>query len=129
KDKDSQAHFIGSIVYIEKGLYHVSSIPQVLIIDGQQRLTTISLLLSAFANLIDTSVKECTTTNARKIRNYYLYNAEEDDETYYKLALTIKDREMYNDIINQKELNEEYIGQLVDNHNFFYEKIKNSSLT
>src|SRR5699024_8243170 len=56
KDKDSQAHFIGSIVYIEKGLYHVSSIPQVLRIVGQQRLTTISLLLSAFANLIDTSV-------------------------------------------------------------------------
>ena len=36
-------HFIGSIVYIESGVYQVSSVPQLLVIDGQQRLTTLSL--------------------------------------------------------------------------------------
>lgn len=45
-------HFVGSIVYIEKGLYQVSSIPQLLVIDGQQRLTTISLLLAAFGRAL-----------------------------------------------------------------------------
>ena len=34
------AHFVGSIVYIEKGLYSVSSQSPLLVIDGQQRLTT-----------------------------------------------------------------------------------------
>ena len=34
------AHFIGSVVYIEKGLYQVSSQSPLLVIDGQQRLTT-----------------------------------------------------------------------------------------
>lgn len=32
------SHFVGSIVYMEKGLYSVSSLPQLLVIDGQQRL-------------------------------------------------------------------------------------------
>src|SRR5215203_1069144 len=36
------AHFVGSIVYIEKGLYHVSSQPPLLAIDGQQRLTSVT---------------------------------------------------------------------------------------
>jgi hypothetical protein len=34
------AHFVGSIVYVEKGLYQVSSQSPLLVIDGQQRLTT-----------------------------------------------------------------------------------------
>ena len=48
KNSAIPAHFIGSIVYIEKGLYQVSSVPQLQVIDGQQRLTTLSLLLTAF---------------------------------------------------------------------------------
>src|SRR3972149_6245676 len=43
------AHFIGSIVYIEKGLYQVSSQSPLLVIDGQQRLTTVMLILEALA--------------------------------------------------------------------------------
>src|SRR5450759_268649 len=41
------AHFIGSIVYIEKGLYQVTSQSPLLVIDGQQRLTTMALLIAA----------------------------------------------------------------------------------
>lgn len=41
------AHFIGSIVYIEKGLYQVSSQTPLLVIDGQQRLTTVMLIVEA----------------------------------------------------------------------------------
>jgi uncharacterized protein with ParB-like and HNH nuclease domain len=39
------AHFVGSIVYIEKGLYQVSSQSPLLVIDGQQRLTLTSGLI------------------------------------------------------------------------------------
>ena len=42
-DEKTVAHFVGSIVYVEKGIFHVSSVTQLLVIDGQQRLTTISL--------------------------------------------------------------------------------------
>ena len=43
-DDGISAHFVGSIVYIEKGIYQVTSQSQLLVIDGQQRLTTVTLL-------------------------------------------------------------------------------------
>lgn len=128
-DKESHAHFIGSIVYIEKGIYHNSSVQQVLVIDGQQRLTTISLLIAAFADLMDSGLKECTAITAKKIRNYYLVNTEEADETFYKLALTVKDRKIYNDIIDQKKIETRYSSHVLDNYQFFYEKLRKSSLS
>src|SRR5258707_11702693 len=46
------AHFVGSIVYIEKGLYQVTTQTPLLVIDGQQRLTTITLLIAALAEAL-----------------------------------------------------------------------------
>lgn len=39
KNDKVPAHFVGSIVYVEKGLYQVSSQSPLLVIDGQQRLS------------------------------------------------------------------------------------------
>ena len=47
------AHFVGSIVYIEQGLYHVTSQSPLLVIDGQQRLTTVTLILAALAQALE----------------------------------------------------------------------------
>ena len=52
QDNRISSHFLGSIVYVEKGLYQISTIPKLLLIDGQQRLATISLLLSALAKVL-----------------------------------------------------------------------------
>ena len=49
---DISAHFVGSIVYIEKGIYQVSSQSPLLVIDGQQRLTTVTLLIAALARAL-----------------------------------------------------------------------------
>src|SRR5207253_10579405 len=49
---DVSGHFIGSIVYIDTGIYQVSGANAIEVIDGQQRLTTISLLLLAVAHAI-----------------------------------------------------------------------------
>ena len=54
-DDAIKAHFIGSVVYIEKGLYQVSSQIPLLVIHGQQRLTTLSLLLEALARHVGDS--------------------------------------------------------------------------
>ena len=45
-------HFIGSVVYIQGGLYNVSDQPALLVIDGQQRLTTCVLLIEALARTV-----------------------------------------------------------------------------
>ena len=47
-----ESHFAGSIVYIEKGLYQVSNQSSLLVIDGQQRLTTVMLILEALARQV-----------------------------------------------------------------------------
>ena len=72
------AHFVGSIVYIEKGLYQVSSQSPMLVIDGQQRLTTLTLLLAALARTLEkldeASREPVDGFSPRKLRNYYLVN-------------------------------------------------------
>jgi uncharacterized protein with ParB-like and HNH nuclease domain len=55
KDDAITAHFIGSVVYVEKGLYSVANQSQLLVIDGQQRLTTVTLLIEALARALCTS--------------------------------------------------------------------------
>ena len=78
------AHFVGSIVYIEQGLYHVTSQSPLLVIDGQQRLTTVTLILAALAQALeklDTDTFEpIEGFSARKLRSYYLLNSEEADD-------------------------------------------------
>ena len=64
------AHFVGSIVYIEKGLYQVSSQSPLLVIDGQQRLTTVTLILEALARQLGDS-EPVDGFSAKKLRSYY----------------------------------------------------------
>lgn len=49
RDDKVKAHFIGSIVYVERGLSTVTTEEALLVIDGQQRLTTSTLLIAALA--------------------------------------------------------------------------------
>src|SRR6185437_11928722 len=52
RDNATPAHFIGSIVYIEKGQYPTPVHQPLLVIDGQQRLTTVTLLVAALAEAL-----------------------------------------------------------------------------
>ena len=101
------AHFIGSIVYIEKGLYQVSSQTPLLVIDGQQRLTTVTLLLAALAKTLDgldDAVKEpYDGFSPRKLRNYYLVNPEEEGERHHKLILSQTDKGSLTAIVARSE--------------------------
>ncbi|MBK8802064.1 MAG: DUF262 domain-containing protein [Fibrobacteres bacterium] len=95
RNEKLQAHFIGSIVYVEKGLSNRTSQEAMLIIDGQQRLTTCTLLLLALSQHLEANqVPELLEQfSAKKIRNYYLVNPEEEGERYYKLLLSESDKE------------------------------------
>jgi uncharacterized protein with ParB-like and HNH nuclease domain len=86
------AHFVGSIVYLEKGLYQVSSQSPLLVIDGQQRLTTVTLLIEALARVLGEN-EPLDWFSAKKLRNYYLLNPLEEGERGYKLLLSQTDKQ------------------------------------
>jgi len=120
--KDIPSHFIGSIMYIEKGLYQISKPEPLLIIDGQQRLTTVSLLLEALARKIgDNEIID--GFSERKIREYYLINPLEDGDRKYKLLLSQNDRSTYISIIDQKEYPKEFSVRIKDIFEYFTNKI------
>lgn len=121
-DDDIRAHFVGSIVYIEKGIYQVTAVPQLLVIDGQQRMTTLNLLLLALRDVIK-ETQGNYDISAKKITSYYLVNNEEEDELYYKLLLTKSDRETLLNLIDSKEIHEDASQRVLDNYHFFKNKI------
>lgn len=85
-------HFVGSIVYVESGLSQVTHQAPLLVIDGQQRLTTVSLLLAALAKAVGDS-EPFDGFSHRKITNYYLVNPEETGERHFKLLLSQTDKD------------------------------------
>jgi len=84
-------HFVGSIVYVERGLSQITHQEPLLVIDGQQRLTTVSLLLAALAKAVGDS-EPFDGFSQRKIKNYYLVNPEETGERHFKLVLSQTDK-------------------------------------
>ena len=122
ENTEVKAHFVGSFVYIEKGLYHVSTHSPLMVIDGQQRLTTITLLLEALARQVgDDEPAEGFT--AEKLRRYYLFDEREDGEDRFKMLLTQTDKATLIAIVQQHEIPAEYSAQLIQNFEFFVEEI------
>ena len=125
--QDIPSHFIGSVVYIKEGLFQVSDIPQLMVIDGQQRLTTITLLFAAFAKALEEKGNSSELT-AKKIQNYFLFNSEETDEKRYKLILTQSDRDTLINIIECRQIPEKVSKNLVNNFQYFQNNISKGEI-
>jgi uncharacterized protein with ParB-like and HNH nuclease domain len=59
-----------------------------LVIDGQQRLTTLSLLIEALARAVG-DTEPVQGFSSTKLRHYYLSNPLEGGERYFKLLLAM----------------------------------------
>jgi uncharacterized protein with ParB-like and HNH nuclease domain/predicted transport protein len=116
------AHFIGSVVYIQKGLYQISSQSPLLVIDGQQRLTTITLVLEALARALG-GTEPVEGFSAKKLRHYYLLNPLEEGERGYKLLLTQTDKNSLLALVNQRNLPQEHSVRVAENFSFFNKQI------
>ncbi|MBX9779865.1 MAG: DUF262 and DUF1524 domain-containing protein [Chitinophagaceae bacterium] len=122
KDGTSPGHFIGSVVYFQESIHTVSDVPKLLVIDGQQRLTSISIMIAALAEFIRDNQVDIDT-NFTKLQNYYLLNAEEKGDLRYKLLLTRRDKETLINIIKGVPLSSDSSLRVADNFMFFKEKI------
>ena len=124
KNDKIQNHFIGSIVYVLSTDYQATGISQLTVIDGQQRLTTISLLLYALSKRIEKNYKGKLLT-PQKIQKQWLSNSEEtDDNLKRKLVLNETDNDTLNNILDDIQLLEPYSRNIKDNYEYFVKELE-----
>ncbi len=87
-----EGHFIGSIVFVHDGIYTTHH-NELLIIDGQQRLTTITLLFIALRDHLNDEDELLEKFSRQKIQNRYLINSDEKGDKKFKLFLSEPDRD------------------------------------
>ena len=127
-DENSKGHFVGSIVYIQGGIYQSSTISQLVVIDGQQRLVTLSLLLKVLGNVLNRTPVE-STINSKKINNYYLVNNEEDDHNIrHKLLLAVSDKDTLISLIEGMELPQNFSQKIIQNYKFFESQVDKNQI-
>lgn len=124
--KGKVGHFVGSIVNIAEQAMP-TGVQKYMIIDGQQRMTTLTLLLLA---LRDYAIKNPgdTSINARRIDNMLLKNEYENGDERYKLLLTETDRDILINLVEEKPIAEGIRSRLIENYKFFADKLADKEI-
>ncbi len=111
-------HFIGSILYVLDGNTHSSPL---LIIDGQQRFTTITLLFIALRDHLNDEVK-------RKKMESYLINSDKDGDKKFRLILSESDKDTLLSLIDKnKRKPSEPSSKIMENFKLFEEWIRKNT--
>jgi uncharacterized protein with ParB-like and HNH nuclease domain len=110
------AHFIGSIVFIKDNIYTTNETKKLSIIDGQQRLTTITLMYIILKNIAKEIGDESLEN---KIFERYLINKDLKEEDKIKLQSEGYNQEVLKQLIYGYEIGkEEYSNNLIRNYNY-----------
>lgn len=129
-DDTLNAHFTGSIVHVEKGLSNLTSQEPNLVIDGQQRLTTATLVIAALADALDKlpegEREPLDGFSPKKLRNRYLVNNDEEGDRYFKLLLSQTDRDTLKAIVAGAQTPKQNSERLERNYALFQTKLQNS---
>ena len=120
--KQRPSHFVGSIVNIAESAMP-TGVQTFMVIDGQQRMTTLSLLLMALRDyLIETT--EDKSVNFLLLNAECLVNEHRDGAERYKIIPIQSDRAIYETIVDEKDKDDLPAGShLLLNYNFFMERI------
>ncbi len=118
-DDKMGGHFIGSILYVLDRITHSNN--ALLIIDGQQRLTTITLLLTALRDHLSDEVKR------KEIEDHYLINSDKDGDKKFRLILSESDKDTLLSLIDKdKRKPSEPSSKIVENFKLFEEWVSNT---
>lgn len=120
--EDRPSHFFGSIVSAAEGSENI-------IIDGQQRLTTVSLLLLALSKLAGAGEIPCEKTNlADRIMNDYLVDQWEPEEKKVKLKSVKNDQNAFMRLFGSEK---DYVldSAVTQNYLYFCELLRTCDLT
>ena len=116
-----KSHFLGAIVTLPMNS-PPDAVAKYIVIDGQQRLTTLYLVLCAIrdiANELGDHIK------ASEINDSYLVNKYKEGDEHYKLLSSQKDRETLKNLIDRGKVDEDSL--LVHAYKYFYERIRKSN--
>ncbi|WRC05215.1 DUF262 and DUF1524 domain-containing protein [Helicobacter pylori] len=119
-------HFIGSILYVLDGITHSNN--PLLIIDGQQRLTTITLLFIALRNHLNDEDEFLEKFSCKKIQNRYLINSDKDGDKKFRLILSESDKDTLLFLIDKdRRKPSEPSLKIVENFKLFEEWIRKNT--
>ncbi|OLQ57126.1 hypothetical protein BHU50_04965 [Helicobacter pylori] len=122
-----EGHFIGSIVFVHDGLYSTNH-NELLIIDGQQRLTTITLLFIALRDRLNDEDEFLEKFSRQKIQNRYLINSDEKGDKKFRLILSESDRDTLFSLIDRnKRKPSEPSLKIMENFKLFEEWIRKNT--
>ncbi|GAA7451498.1 hypothetical protein ID1017_13330 [Helicobacter pylori] len=98
RDDKMNGHFIGSILYVLDGIKHSNN--TLLIIDGQQRLTTVTLLFIALRDHLNDKREE---DKRKEIEDHYLINSGKDGDKKFRLILSESDKDTLLSLIDKNK--------------------------
>jgi len=133
-DPNAKAHFIGSVVYIASE-DNSAKITRWLLIDGQQRLTTVALLLTAVRNqmtikhdIAQPQLEEGLLPAPDELDDYYLRNRHGKADLQYKLHLRRTDHDSLASLLDGKELPVNASVRIRENFEFFKDQLVEADL-
>lgn len=114
-------HFLGSLV-VKTAEHKVGQSMRLIVIDGQQRLTTLLIIAGAIR---EAALRSKDGSLAEKIEDVYLMNKHADDEEHrHKLFPSYADRHAFDSVLRGAKLTEtDSRTQIAKAHKFFYKRI------
>lgn len=125
-DETQSGHFIGSIVYVHDDVHAVAALQEFTIIDGQQRLTTLTLIYIAIYRHFLAAGED---REAQRIYKTYLINEFAEDAEKLKLKPTDNNKAALAQMMDPQEaVKVSGYSRLIENFRFFQSRIDASNV-